>query len=271
MSVDGHTIHFAQAGDGEALILLHGINIGWGQWHPNITELGKHAKIFAVDLPGCGRSSPLDFTKSDITQNFTIPLEHFIQKNHLRKVTLLGHSFGGAVALSIAIRKKININKLILVDPIGLTSYIPFKQRGLSYSPILWLLTHTVMKMTKENMRLFLTGEMKNTKAIDDKLLNYYYDNINPPNAHPFFMLHSFMKSGKIKPEITPTQHLHAIKTPTLVVYGKYDSSMQHPSVLSAIKNIPNVQIKTFSNSGHVPNLEEPKEFNKTIIQFLAR
>jgi predicted nucleotidyltransferase len=50
-------INYATAGKGLPIVLIHGGNIGWGQWYPNIPELARYFKVYALDLPGGGRRS----------------------------------------------------------------------------------------------------------------------------------------------------------------------------------------------------------------------
>src|SRR3989344_8879229 len=74
-----------EAGAGKPLVLIHGGNIGWGQWYPNIPELSKHFKIYAIDMPGAGRSSKLDYAKLSFEKDYFEILSKFLQKLNLKK------------------------------------------------------------------------------------------------------------------------------------------------------------------------------------------
>ena len=57
MDIGKHRINYAVAGQGPALLMIHGANFGWGMWYPNIPALAKHFTLYMIDLPGAGRSS----------------------------------------------------------------------------------------------------------------------------------------------------------------------------------------------------------------------
>ena len=87
-------------------MLIHGGNLGWGQWYPNIDELAKKFKVFAIDLPGGGRSSRVDFERLNFDKGLISIVESFILTLKLEKTDVVAASVGGWIAGQIAIRKK---------------------------------------------------------------------------------------------------------------------------------------------------------------------
>jgi len=112
------------AGKGPPLVLLHGFGAVVGFWISNLKELSKHHKVYAVDLPGFGRSSRPDFkgkTAEEAEEFFMTALEGWTNNVGLKgaKFNLLGHSFGAYLAACYTLRNPAHVSRLILADPWG--------------------------------------------------------------------------------------------------------------------------------------------------------
>ncbi|MFY9463208.1 MAG: alpha/beta fold hydrolase, partial [Candidatus Sungiibacteriota bacterium] len=92
-------INYVSAGSGPAVILLHGANIGWGQWYPNIAVLAQYFTVYAIDLPGAGGSSKIEFHTANLEKDFVDTVDSFIKDRRLSKVHIVGHSLSGWIAL----------------------------------------------------------------------------------------------------------------------------------------------------------------------------
>jgi pimeloyl-ACP methyl ester carboxylesterase len=111
--LDGIVLRFVTEGSGAPVLLLHGLGGFAAVWRHNIPVLGRHATAIALDLPGFGRSSkppgpyPLAF--------FARAIEAFRRALGLDRLTLVGHSMGGAVALAYALEYPSRVGRLALV------------------------------------------------------------------------------------------------------------------------------------------------------------
>ena len=144
-------IHYATAGNGPPLLLIHGLNIGWGNWYANIAALSKYFTVYALDLPGCGLSTKINFYSSHLEKDFVDIVDQFINKLHLKNVSIIGHSFCGWIAMKLVLKNKTDIQKIILVDPIGFSSFISGKQHLISIRPVANFLAKTAMKPTQRS------------------------------------------------------------------------------------------------------------------------
>src|SRR6185369_16047702 len=122
--IDNYILHYVVAGSGRPLLLIHGLNIGWGEWYPNIAELAKHFTVYAIDLPGSGNSTKIDYEKVNVERDFVKVVEKYILNKKLKKINIVGHSSGGLVALALAQRKKVEVNKVIAVSPMGFAQQV---------------------------------------------------------------------------------------------------------------------------------------------------
>lgn len=105
------------------IVMLHGFAAGIAFWLMNLEEISANRPLYAVDLLGFGRSSRPNFSKDPkiIEQQFVDFIEKWRELMQIPKMILLGHSFGGYLATSYAMKYPEKIEHLILVDPWGYT------------------------------------------------------------------------------------------------------------------------------------------------------
>lgn len=103
------------------LVLLHGLDSGLCSFHHNVSRLSGNCTVYAIDLPGFGRSSKLDVLGNgqDIERKYVRWLELWRQRLGIEKFFLLGHDFGGYVATLYTLSYPWRVCHLILYDPWG--------------------------------------------------------------------------------------------------------------------------------------------------------
>ena len=118
-----------ESGKGPPIVLLHGLGASSYTWHKIAPALARTNRVIAIDLKGFGESDkPLDQHYSIFDQAKLV--DDFITRRKLRGVTLIGHSFGGGVALAVALNQmdagKHQIDKLVLIDSVAYRQPLPF-------------------------------------------------------------------------------------------------------------------------------------------------
>lgn len=270
VEVLGHIINYVEAGNGPNLLMIHGANLGWGQWYPNIGSLAKDFHIIALDLPGCGGSTPISFRNVDFENNFLSIVTEFIQKLDLNNLTIIGHSFGGALALGLATNKKLSIEKLILLSPLGFTRQVPNRQKLATLYPVAKILSRTALKPTRSNMAKFLDGPLKNRSVVSSELVDYYWTAImeNDKN-HPILFMNGLTKPLFIKRELLLVDQLAKIDQSTLIIAGDNDPLTPIKKIRTTIKSFTNFKLVIYEDTGHVPSLERSDRFNDEVRGFL--
>lgn len=270
IAIGNRHINYAVAGFGPAVLLLHGANIGWGQWYPNISELSRHFTVYALDLPGTGGSGKIASHRLNFERDFLAAVEEFITKCSLSNVHLIGHSLGGWIVLKFALRNKSFINKIVLVSSLGFTDYIPWKHSLLYFRPIALLLAHTVMRPTKEKMRQFLTDVVHDTAVLKQEFVDYFHEAIHREKlSHPFMLINRLVGFLKIAKELVLLEELSQIRHPTLIILGEKDPLIPLAKVSRGVRLIPGARLEIFLNTGHAPFIERSREFNELVINFL--
>lgn len=265
-----YRISYVSAGNGPPLLLIHGANIGWGQWYLNIGELSKHFSVFAIDLPGAGESDNPDFRKADFDRDYIIVVDRFIQNLSVDKISIVGHSFGAWITLQLAMQKKPYIGKMVLVNPMGFSDYIPLRHRPLAFYSLAWLFSKTVMRTTKNNMAKFISEAVENKAGIKEEFTDYYFERVKRKTEnHPLFFIHMLIKFlGTNFKLFIPG--LRDIKIPVLIIAGDKDKLVPIPKNLNSFQQLSNVRVEVVKNIGHVLPMEEPAMFNEMAIDFLT-
>lgn len=271
IQIKNHTLHFAVAGKGEPILLLHGATIGWGQWHANISELAKQYTVYALDLPGSGRSTPLDFFTADLEKDFVEAVEEFIQKKSLVRPHLIGHSFGAWIALRVAERGRIAVQTLTLANPVGFSDFMPLRYRPTSVKAFVKLLTKTALKPTRENMKKFLMSVLHGKKQLLPEFVDYFHGSIEKnPSSHPLNLIHRLSGLFRTKRELAVKEFLPRVQTKTLIIAGRNDPLVVYSKNADEFDRMPNAQTIVFEETGHVAPIERSAEFNEAVLKFLA-
>lgn len=266
-----YLINYVSAGQGQPLLLIHGGNIGWGQWYPNIKSLAKNFKVYALDLPGAGRSSRVDFGNIDLERDMVDTTEAFIKYINVKKIHLVGSSNGGWVTLKLAQRKLSMIDKLVLVDSLGFTEFMGVPDRILGIYPLAKFLSQTALKpvRTNKNIEKFLRNVFYNQNLdLAPQFIDYFYKTME--TAHNLLFISRLSSFFGVRPEFIMKHQLPKIKNHSLIIWGEYDKLMPVKYNQPQWRLLPNSRFEVIKNAGHIPSIEKSGEFNKLLVKFLS-
>lgn len=241
----GIIINYDIIGQGNPIILLH----GWGTNKDTFSSLSNLLKnnyeVHLIDLIGFGKSEEpfKPFSLSD----YVYFLNDYIRRNNLNKPIILGHSFGGRIAIKYASMFK-NIDKLILVDSAGIKKKKTLKNK---IKILRYKLKKKWYKLTKNSVK--------------------YKHLINNSGSYDYRHSSTIMKAtlSKIVNEDLK-KDLKDIYVETLIIWGKDDKETPYNDALIMNKLLRNSGLVTLENTGHFPYLESKYEFNKIILTFLG-
>lgn len=271
IKIGKYSINYITAGSGKPLILIHGGNIGWGQWHPNIEALSNYFKIYAIDLPGGGRSTPVDFSKVDLEKDMVDTVAQFISELNIKNPSIVGSSIGGWITIKLALRSSIKLNKLILVDSFGFSNYLDIKNKIIGTYPLAKFLSKTLLKPSDKNKNLekFLRDVFYNKNiSLKQEFIDYFYETTK--SSHNLLFI-SRLSKMQAKGELTLQKELKNVKNKTLIIWGENDKLMPIEQYNSFFNLIPGSDVHVIKKAGHIPSIEHPEEFNKTLIDFINK
>ncbi len=271
--VNGLKICYKLQGKGKPVFLAHGFGTNKEFWIGQIQELAKRYQIIYFDLRGAGKSdrpNPL-YTMEMYVED----LRGLIDILNMKKVHLVGHSFGGMISMNFCLKFPDYVDKLILM------ATLPSWSGDLSGLE-LWKKNQIELyeSMLKKPVETFY-DKMK--LRLTRKFLNSMRD--NPKNIlHGIISTEELIEMGKINP-MKPAdiinmanamgQHdtldrLNEIKNDTLIMCGEKDRFTPKSIANQMNDIIPNSKLKMLSGSHWFP-LENAPEVNQAVIDFLER
>jgi pimeloyl-ACP methyl ester carboxylesterase len=117
---DGLRMRAITLGRGEPVMLIHGMPVSLEVWGATLEPLAAEFQVLAMDLPGFGQSSKVALPR---LEDFADWLARLLDQLALERVHVVGHSFGGLVALDFCMEHRARVRSLVLVDAVGLGPY----------------------------------------------------------------------------------------------------------------------------------------------------
>lgn len=244
-------LHYDETGpeDGRPVILMH----GWGCTHETvrsiaqILEPGLH--VYNIDLPGHGKSPEPDSVWG--VGEYTAAITEFIDTLKINDPILIGHSFGGRIAIMLASQRP--LTKIMLVDAAGIKPRRKLKYYVKVYS----------FKTTKF-LLLNILGNKRGSRIVDKMRANAGsadYRNSSPRMRQ--------IMSKAINEDLTPL--LPGIKASTLLVWGRNDTATPLRDAKIMEKNIPDAGLVVFDDAGHYSFLDAYGQFKAVVREFFKK
>ncbi len=253
VTVFGQSIRYYEAGQGSAVILLHGLGANAGIWVANIGALSAHYHVIAPDQIGFGHSDKplIDYRIA----TFVDFLYGFMQSQKIAKATLVGNSLGGWIALAFALQHPEMVEKLVLVDAGGLSFEL---------APPTVNLNPASLDDTKKVLGIvFYNQAMVTDLAVAAVFARHLKDNDG-------YTIRRFM-DGIVTTDQREDTKLSSVHTPTLVVWGANDALLPLSMGERFHAGISGSRLVAIRECGHIPQLEKPEEFNRALLDFLGQ
>lgn len=255
ITTDQGIVHYEVFGRGKPVILLHGWLGSWGLWQETMAYLGKSYRTYALDFWGFGESGKKRETYA--IQDFVSLVNQFMEQLGISHAPLVGHSMGGTVSLSVAIRYPERVSKVVVVGSpiIGSSLAIPLKLAG--YKPIAFMLFNM--------MGVFRFGVRVASPFIcrDERFAEMMDRDLSRTTVESFLLSIASLRRTDLRPM------LDQVKVPALGIYGDRDIIV-HPKQWQPMQQgIAHAQVERFPLLGHFPMLEEPREFAEKLKAFL--
>lgn len=253
--------------DAPVIALLHGAgpgSSGMASFALNRQPLMEAGfRLISVDMPGWGRSDPLVCTDDRAELN-AMALDAVLNAAGVQvPVHLLGTSMGAHSAVAFTLLFPKRTSKLILVagGTGGRSSFQPLEPEGVR------AMLNFYEMPTASNMQTFLRAVFHDARAVTEDLVDAMLKAALSQPEH----LANFSESLKLHPKhfADVTGCLHQIESPTLVVWGSEDKFVPLDIGLQIATRIPQGDMYLMGRTGHVPHIERPVDFNRSVIQFL--
>jgi esterase len=262
-------LHFRQLGQGEPLILLHGLFGSSDNWLGVASKLAQNFHLFFLDLRNHGQSPHSDETGFSL---MAADVAEFMDAQKLERANVLGHSLGGKTAMQLALDFPSRVEKLIVVD-IALRAYSPSEHEKI-FKALLALDLKKFQTRTQIEealapelpdlaLRRFLLKNLKSSPAPQQS-------GDGAPSASFTWKMNLgglFKNYQKIYEPIIPKA---PFTNPALFLRGGRSRYVSEADILEIKKMFPRAKIETIARAGHWVHADAPEEFVAIISSFLA-
>jgi len=254
-------IFYETAGQGAPVIFIHAGVADSRQWNNEFQSFSNDHSVIRYDMRGYGKSDPADGEYSHLG-DLTRLLEHL---NLHEPLILVGCSMGGRTALDYALEEPDKVRALILVDstPSGFQTELP--------TPPKFKLVEEAEKAGK----LELVSEIETQIWFDgDRLI----DNVNQEMRQLVYDMNLIALRNDEKglgtqlpnSETPAIERLAELQIPVLAIVGENDIQHVHAAVGVMQSKIPDCRHVTIKNAAHLPNMDQPEEFENILRNFIG-
>jgi pimeloyl-ACP methyl ester carboxylesterase len=270
LTLHGHSIAYVQQGSGPVLLLIHGMAGALDTWRLVIDSLAEHATVLAVDLPGHGSSDPAggDYSLGSLA---TFLRDVLMALGHER-VTLVGHSLGGGIAMQFSYQFPEMTERLALVSSGGLGLEVNPALRAASLpgaNLFLSLTAGATQRVSGFAGPVLRAGRVPSKPGLEELVRSY--SSLADADRRSAFLATVRSVVGLNGQTVRAGDRLHlASEIPVLLVWGADDAIIPAEHARAAHELLPHGTLAVFDGVGHFPQVEAPERFVAVLQEFCA-
>jgi pimeloyl-ACP methyl ester carboxylesterase len=273
-------VHHTHGGRGSPVLFIHGLgSSGYIEWRFNLEATAERHRVFAPDLPGFGRTEKPRARYG--VPYFTRFIDRYMEARGLRSAAIVGASLGGRIALELALDNPRRVNKLVLVNSLGLGLPKAHLSYGLVTIP---RLGEAVMNVARDALRWApsnlirrVAGRLSGAshdlnRTMDDAYLDDLRELYAAEGYHNAYL-------ATVRSLVTPkalfgghhdvTKRLNELKIPVQLIWGANDPLFPVAHAARAHTMLERSKLAVIEGAGHTPQAERPEEFNRVLRRFL--
>ncbi len=259
---NGIVTNYHDVGSGFPVLLVHGSGPGvsaWANWRLTIPALAAGRRVIAPDMVGFG------FSERPVGIRYTMDTwvaqaVGLLDALGIEQADLVGNSFGGGLALALAIRHPQRVRRLVLMGAAGVSFPItPGLDAVWGYQPSI------------ANMRQLLDVFAFDRSLMSNELAELRYKaSIQPGFQDAFESMFPAPRQNGVDALVSREEDIRALPHETLVVHGREDLVIPLANSLTLAQWISHAQLHVFGRCGHWTQIEHADRFAQLVIHFLA-
>lgn len=262
ISANGIQTNYHDQGSGAPVVLIHGSGPGvtaWANWRLTIPALASRFRVLAPDMVGFGYTERPQGVHYDM-DTWVSHVLGFLDALKIDKAHVIGNSFGGALALALAIRAPQRVGRLVLMGSAGLS--FPITEgldRVWGYTP------------SQQAMREMLDIFAYDRTLVNDELARMRYEaSIRPGHQEAYSQMFPAPRQRSVDLLASPESSIRALPQQALIIHGREDRVIPLSSSYRLFELIQKSQLHVFGQCGHWTQIEHTARFNRLVGDFLA-
>ncbi len=261
INAGGIATNYHDQGRGTPVLLLHGSGPGvsaWANWRPVMGRLAERFRVIAPDVAGFGYTE----RPADIRYDLSTWRRHvldFLDALGIEQTHVVGNSFGGALALSLARHAPGRVSRLVLMGSVGLEFKLT---EGLEAT---WGYTPSL-----DNMRRLLDLFAYDRSLATDELAQLRYQaGMRPGVQEAYAAMFPAPRQEAIRKLANSEDAVRDIRHETLIIHGREDRIIPVSCSQDLFRLMKNSQLHIFGKCGHWTQVEHTQRFNRLVADFL--
>ena len=262
ITAGGIATNYHDRGTGSPVLLLHGSGPGvsaWANWRLVIPHLAENFRVIAPDIVGFGFTGRPEGIRYEM-QTWLGHALGFLDAMEIEQAHVVGNSFGGSLALALAVHAPERVSRLVLMGSVGLEFELT---EGLDLT---WGYTPSL-----DNMRRLLDLFAYDRSLVNDELAQLRYEaSIRPGVQESYAAMFPAPRQEGIRKICSTEADVGNIRHETLIIHGRDDRIIPVSCSEHLFRCIKNSQLHIFGNCGHWTQIEHNPAFQQTGYRFSA-
>lgn len=259
------TPFFRESGEGPGVVCLHSNASTSSQWRSLLNDLSDHFKVLAPDALGAGKSPSWPETQPGALSQEVLLLSKVLDEAG-EEFFLVGHSYGGAVALKIALECPDRVKAIVLYEP---TLFAVLQQESPNQPAF-----NEIKSVVDDAVALIDRGDLSSAA---ERFIDYWMhsgawtsmpDEVKGPIARSMLDVERWMQA--LAQEPTPLEELSRIELPVLYMTGGRSPASSRGVARLLTAALPQVDALEFDDLGHMAPVTHPQRVNPHIKNFLV-
>ena len=265
IQINGHSINYYRAGEGEAVLLVHGITTYSFIWEGIYSRLAEEYDVIALDLLGCGDSDmPLDVSYS--LTSHAERIKGLLDDLGIEKVHFVGHDLGGGIGQIFAVNNPDRIYDLALVNTVGYDFW--------PVQPIIALRTPIIRQILMATLdvgafRLLIERGVYRKERVTKELMEKFSQPLQSSEGRKAFM--HFARCLDNHNLMVITEDLKKLKIPVLIVRGDDDPYLSAAIAENLHEDIPGSKLVRVADASHFIQIDAPNRLGSELVKLFKK